>query len=140
MTGFGALMMTAATFAQALAADATHKVKVEMTAAQEVPPHDSKAKGEADFVIDPATKQINWSISTSDLSGPAVAAHIHGPAEPGANAGVVVNLAPNGMANPLMGSATLTDTQLAEVMAGKTYVNVHTAKNPMGEIRGQIKP
>jgi len=136
--GFGALVMTAAISGQALAAD--KPFKVELSSAQEVPPNDSKGKGTAEITIDKTAKTVNWSISTTDLSGPGVAAHIHGPAEAGANAGVVVNLAPNGMANPLVGSATLTDAQLADVLAGKTYINVHTAKNPMGEVRGQIKP
>ena len=53
---------------------------------------------------------------------------------------MVVNLAPNGMAAPLNGSATMTDAQAKDLLAGKDYVNVHTAKNPGGEIRGQITP
>jgi len=36
------------------------------------------------------------------------------------------------------GSAILTDAQAADMMAGKCYVNVHTAANPGGEIRGQV--
>jgi hypothetical protein len=109
-----------------------------MTSAQEVPPNGSKGTGAADFTYNTATKEITWSVTTSGLSANAVAAHIHGPAAPGSNAGVVVNLAPNGMTNPLKGTATLTDAQAADLMAGKDYVNVHTAANPGGEIRGQI--
>jgi hypothetical protein len=71
------------------------------------------------------------------LSGPATAAHFHGPAEPGKNAGVKVPI-PNATASPTEGSATLTDEQAADLMAGKYYVNVHTAANPGGEIRGQV--
>ena len=65
-----------------------------------------------------------------------VAAHIHGPAEPGANAPPVVPFA--NAASPISGTATLTDAQAADLMAGKYYVNVHTAANRGGEIRGQI--
>ncbi|TAK98904.1 MAG: CHRD domain-containing protein [Rhodospirillaceae bacterium] len=119
---------------------ATEKMHVTMTAAQEVPPNDSKATGTARFRFNPATKEVTWSITTKDLSSAAVAAHIHGPAAPGANAGVVINLAPNGMANPLKGSAKLTDDQVVDLLGGKDYVNVHTTTNPKGEIRGQITP
>ena len=40
--------------------------------------------------------------------------------------------------SPLQGSATLTDAQAADLMAGRWYVNIHTAANPNGEIRGQL--
>jgi len=132
----GAATMTFAIAAQA----AEKKFEVAMTESQEVPPKDGKGTGTAAFTFDPATKQLTWSITTKDLSADAMAAHIHGPAAPGSNAGVVVNLAPNGMSNPLKGSATLTDDQVKDLMAGKDYVNVHTSKNPGGEIRGQITP
>jgi hypothetical protein len=132
-------MSTGLTMA-AVAAEAPTKMQIKMTGAQEVPPNDSKANGTVDLAYDPATKQVTWSIKTEGLSSPAVAAHIHGPAPVGSNAGVIVNLAPNGMAEPINGSATLTDAQAKDLMDGKYYVNVHTQKNPGGEIRGQIVP
>ena len=132
--------LTAAFAVHPAAAQSEKKMHVDMTAAQEVPPNESKGTGAADFTYNTATKEITWSVSTSTLSANAVAAHIHGPAAPGSNAGVVVNLAPNGMTNPLKGSATLTDAQAADLLAGKDYVNVHTATHPGGEIRGQISP
>jgi hypothetical protein len=45
---------------------------------------------------------------------------------------------PNATSSPAEGSATLTDAQAADLVAGKYYVNVHTAANPGGEIRGQV--
>jgi CHRD domain-containing protein len=42
------------------------------------------------------------------------------------------------LASPIKGSATLTDTQIAQLEAGKWYVNIHTAANKGGEIRGQL--
>jgi hypothetical protein len=111
-----------------------------LSTSQEVPPVSGGGNGKADFTLDPASKQLSWNVTYDGLSGPATAAHIHGPAAAGANAGVVVNLAPNGVSNPLKGSTTLTDAQLADLTSGKDYVNVHTANNKGGEIRGQIMP
>jgi hypothetical protein len=111
-----------------------------LNAQQEVPPNGSKGTGMADFTLDPMTKQLTWKVTYMDLTGPAGAAHIHGPAAPGANAGVVVNLAPNGVANPIEGATVLSDAQIADLLAGKDYVNIHTAANKGGEIRGQIMP
>ena len=119
---------------------ATKTITTPMTAAQEVPPNSSAGSGTAVLTVDSAGKTVAWKVSWTGLTGDAVAAHIHGPAAPGANAGVVVNLAPNGIKNPLEGSAAITDAQLADLMAGKDYVNVHTAANKGGEIRGQITP
>ena len=97
----------------------------------------SAGKGTADLDYDPATKKLSWKLTYSGLSGPATMAHFHGPAAPGANAGVAVAI-PNATSSPVEGSATLTDAQAADLMAGKYYINVHTAANPAGEIRGQV--
>jgi hypothetical protein len=98
----------------------------------------SSGKGMGTFTYDPATHTLTYNVTYEGLSGPAVAAHIHGPADPGANAPPVVPF-PNA-ASPITGTATLTDAQAAELAAGKYYVNVHTAANKGGEIRGQITP
>ena len=63
-------------------------------------------------------------------------AHFHGPAEAGKNAPVMIPF--KDAASGAEGSATLTDAQAADLMAGKLYINVHTAANPGGEIRGQV--
>lgn len=123
-----------------IGASAKHSFRADMTGAQEVPPTTSAGTGHADVALDSATKTITWKVTYGGLTSDASAAHIHGPAAAGANAGVVVSLAPNGMKSPLEGSATLTDAQIADLMAGKYYVNVHTAQNKGGEIRGQLVP
>jgi len=97
----------------------------------------SSGKGAATASLDTATKTLTWTVEYSGLGGPATAAHIHGPADPGADAGVVVPFTGN-LASPIKGSATLTDTQIAQIEAGKWYVNIHTAANKGGEIRGQL--
>jgi len=113
------------------------KYKATLDAKSEVPPNASTASGTADIDYDPASKKLSWKVTYSGLSGPATAAHFHGPAEAGKNAGVAVAI-PNAGTSPAEGSATLTDAQAADLVAGKYYVNVHTQANPGGEIRGQV--
>jgi CHRD domain len=113
------------------------KMKATLDGKSEVPPNASPAKGNADIDYDAASKKLSWKLTYSGLSGPATAAHFHGPAEPGKNAGVAVAI-PNATSSPAEGSATLTDAQAADLAAGKYYVNIHTAANPGGEIRGQV--
>jgi hypothetical protein len=113
------------------------KMKATLDGASEVPANTSAGKGAADIDYDAATKKLSWKLTYSGLTGPATAAHFHGPAEAGKNAGVVVAI-PGAALSPAEGSATLTDAQAADLMAGKYYVNIHTAANPGGEIRGQV--
>jgi hypothetical protein len=113
------------------------KMKATLSGASEVPANTSTGKGAADIDYDAATKKMSWKLTYSGLSGPATAAHFHGPAEPDKNAGVALAI-PNATSSPTEGSATLTDAQAADLTAGKYYINVHTAANPGGEIRGQV--
>ena len=110
--------------------------KADMTAASETPPATSKGTGTLTATDDTARKKLTWKGSYSGLTGDATAAHFHGPADVGQAAGVAVPINP--FASPFEGSATLTDAQAADLAAGKWYVNVHTAANPKGEIRGQV--
>lgn len=80
---------------------------------------------------------LSWIGIYSGLSDPATGAHFHGPAAVGQNAGVAVPITAC-LASPSKGEATLTDSQLAELMAGQWYLNLHTAAHAPGEIRGQI--
>ena len=112
-------------------------MKATLDGKSQVPPNTSAATGAADIDYDPASKKLSWKLSYSGLSGPATAAHFHGPAEPGKSAGVAVAI-PNATSSPVEGSATLTDAQAADLTAGRYYVNIHTAANPGGEIRGQV--
>jgi hypothetical protein len=112
-------------------------MKATLDGKSEVPANASAGTGTADLDYDPASKKLSWKLTYSGLSGAATAAHFHGPAEAGKNAGVAVAI-PNATSSPAEGSATLTDAQAADLMAGKYYVNIHTAANPGGEIRGQV--
>ena len=113
------------------------KMKATLDGASQVPANTSTGKGTADIDYDPTSKKLSWKVTYSGLSGPATAAHFHGPAAAGANAGVKVPI-PNATSSPVEGSVTLTDEQAADLVAGKYYVNIHTAANPGGEIRGQV--
>src|SRR6201986_3603260 len=113
------------------------KFKATLDGKSEVPATTSTGTGTADIDYDPATKKLSWKLTYTGLSGPATAAHFHGPAAAGENAKVSVAI-PGATSTPAEGSATLTDAQAADLEAGKLYVNVHTAANPGGEIRGQV--
>ncbi|QQO23021.1 CHRD domain-containing protein [Bradyrhizobium diazoefficiens] len=113
------------------------KLKATLSGKSEVPATTSSGTGTADLDYDAASKKLSWTITYSGLSGPVTAAHFHGPAEPGKNAGVAVAI-PNATSSPVKGSATLTEAQAADLLGGKYYINIHTAANPGGEIRGQV--
>lgn len=133
------LIAASATWPMAQAAVVTYKAN--LSAAAEVPPTQSAGKGAAAVNVDTTTGAASWNVEYSGLTGPAAAAHIHCGAGPGANAGVAVPLAagPN-IPNPITGSGKMTPAQLAQLQAGQCYVNIHTAANKGGEIRGQLAP
>jgi hypothetical protein len=112
-------------------------VKASLSGAQEVPANDSKGKGELTGTFDPATKKLTYKVTYSGLTGDATAAHFHGPAAAGKNAGVAVPVS-GSVASPIEGTATLTDDQAKALQAGEMYFNVHTKANAGGEIRGQV--
>ncbi|WP_421912300.1 CHRD domain-containing protein [Mesorhizobium sp.] len=115
----------------------TVKLKATLDGAQQNPPVTTKGKGAAALTFDTTSKKLSWTVNYSGLSGPATAGHIHGPAAIGENAGVVIPFKGK-LKSPVKGSETLTDAQATDLLAGKYYVNIHTAANKDGEIRGQI--
>jgi hypothetical protein len=109
---------------------------IPLSGQNEVPPNASPASGTAKVELD--GNVIKWTVTYSGTTGPVTAGHFHGPAKPGANAGVVVPFA-GPLASPITGSATLTPAQVDQVKQGLWYINLHTAANPGGELRGQVK-
>src|SRR5215468_979307 len=131
LTAAALLALTPAAFA------ATENYAADLKASAEVPAVDSKGSGALTASYDTASKKLTYTVNYKDLSGPATAAHFHGPADAKTNAGVVVPVA-GAVTSPIKGEATLTDAQAADLAAGKLYFNVHTAANKGGEIRGQV--
>lgn len=115
----------------------TVKLSASLDGAQQSPPVTTDATGSADLSYDTDSRTLEWTIEYSGLSGAPGAGHFHGPADPGENAGVAVPLGDN-LASPITGQATLTEEQAAALLDGKLYLNLHTAANPGGEIRGQV--
>jgi CHRD domain len=95
------------------------------------------AKGTVTAELEPSEKALAYRATYSGLSGPATMAHFHGPADPGKDAPPVVTVPDTRL--PIGGSVRLNDQEIADLEAGKWYFNVHTAANPGGEIRGQLK-
>ena len=107
--------------------------------AQEAPPSVSTATGSAFGTLDDISGQLSWNISWSGLIGTITAMHFHGPASPGVNAGVVVNIgAISGLTSPSIGFTVITAAQTSDFLADLWYINIHSDQYPGGEIRGQV--
>jgi CHRD domain-containing protein len=110
---------------------------VTLTGANEVPPVTTTAVGTANVTIN-ADRTVTVKVITEGMT--PTASHIH-LAVPGANGPVVVpftKLGDNEFVSPP--GAKLTEDAYTAYKAGNLYVNVHSAKHPGGEIRGQIRP
>ncbi|MBA2964332.1 CHRD domain-containing protein [Ramlibacter sp. MAH-25] len=120
-----------------MASSGMETYRAALSASQEVPPNASIGTGSAEVMVNPSTMDMTYRVTFSGLSGPATMGHIHGPAPSGQNAGVKVPF-PSVAQSPVTGGGKLTAEQYADLKAGRYYVNIHTAANPGGEIRGQL--
>lgn len=110
---------------------------VSLSGAQEVPPVSTAASGNSTIRI-ASDKSVNGTITVTGMT--PTAAHIHEAAS-GANGPVILPLTKSGdTAFSTPANAKLTDAQYASYLAGKLYINVHSAANPGGEIRAQLMP
>ena len=117
----------------------THKLSAKLTAGQEVPkPKGVPAGATGTFTGKLVGNKLTWKLTYKGLSGAALAAHIH-LGKRGKAGNVIVALCPPGCKSGKTGSTTVKKDVRDAIEKGLTYVNVHTKKNPGGEIRGQVK-
>ena len=113
-----------------------------MTGAQEVPAVTTTAGGNITATYSQFTKILTYKIQWGGLSGNAIAAHIHGTGAAGVVAGVYQSFSgfPAVAAGSYSGSVLIDGVKLTELqlLAGEYYINIHTAANTGGEIRGQL--
>jgi hypothetical protein len=137
------VLLVAAGFATAMAAESAAGIKVTLTGDQEVPPVKTAATGNGTIVIAP-DKSVSGSITTTGLAG--TVAHIHdsvpGETMCGAKNGPVIIPLTKGPDNnwSVPAGAKLTDAQYASYQKGNLYVNVHSAANKGGEICSRLAP
>jgi hypothetical protein len=130
------LIVAIVAFASYSSDAAAADIKVTLAGDQEVPPVKSAGTGTGTIIVG-ADKSVSGSVTTTGVAG--TAAHIH-EAAIGMNGPVIIPLTKNGDTYAVPAGAKLTDAQFASFQAGSLYVNVHTAANPGGEVRGQLKP
>jgi hypothetical protein len=121
----------------------SHRVSASLNVKQEVPKQVVKVPNatgsfSGTYVRHGKTATLKWKLTYSRLSGKATGAHIH-LGRTGVAGNVLVALCAANCHSGITGTASITSKVADQIEAGKTYVNVHTAKNPNGEIRGQVK-
>lgn len=115
---------------------ATTSYTAAMTGKSEVPPTPSLATGAFSGNFDPSSGIMSYTLNFQGLSGPVTGAHFHGPAAAGQTAAVLMPI--DAKTSPMVGKTQFNLPMTQALQAGQLYVNVHTAKYPDGEIRGQI--
>lgn len=109
-----------------------------LTASAEVPKQAVKnTKGHGTFTGTLVGNKLSWTLTFTGLTGAATAAHIH-MAAAGKAGNVVVVLCASACKSGKKGTATISKALQTAFAKHLLYVNVHTAKNPNGEIRGQL--
>ena len=115
---------------------------ITMAGAQEVPPVSTGATGTIVADYNRLTKTLSYAVTFSGLTDSAVAAHIHGLAEPGINAPVLqtFNNFPRRKAGSYSGTLLIDGVKFTEenLLARRYYINIHSKTYGGGEIRGQL--
>jgi CHRD domain len=114
------------------------KLSAKLTAGQEVPKPKGAAGATGAFTGTLAGRKLTWKVTYKGLTGKAMQAHIH-MGRPGKAGNVLVPLCPPRCRSGMHGTKTVSAAIAKAIQRGGTYVNVHTAKNPAGEIRGQVR-
>ena len=109
--------------------------KADLNGAQETPPVATTATGTAYLEMDRAANTLSLRMTYTGLSSAENAAHIHGFAGPGVPGGIKFGLPLGSTKNAVW---IFTEPDEASIIAGLTYLNIHTGNFGGGEIRGQI--
>jgi hypothetical protein len=112
------------------------KLTARLAAGSEIPAPKGAVRGAGTFTATLAGRSLTWRLTFSGLTGKALAAHVH-LGKPGVAGPVVVPLC-GPCVSGAHGRVTVTARVRTALLAGGAYVNVHTARNPAGEIRGQV--
>jgi CHRD domain len=134
-----AFVVSVLALASLAAQAATVNLKATLNTVSEVPSKTGDGSGTLTATLDTKTHELKYHVEFQGLSGPATAAHFHGPAAPGVNGGPQVPVKTTPIESPIEGTATLTLEQQRDLLDGKWYFNIHTKANPGGEIRGQLE-
>lgn len=112
---------------------------VALDGASVVPPVGLGGRGGGVLRLDPESAELSWSIWVGELSSAPIGLELHGPAAPGRNGPIQVDLGSMGVpGHTLSGSTRLSAVQARDLLAGRWYASVHTEAFPEGEIRGQV--
>ena len=111
-------------------------VSVKLSGAEEVPPVKADGSGSGTIRVN-SDGTVSGSVTTTGVQG--TMAHIHQGAK-GQNGPVIIPLTKNGDTYTVPATAKLNDAQMKAFKEGNLYVNVHTARNKGGEVRGQLTP
>jgi len=133
-----ALTALAFVFLSITAHAAIEHYSAQLSGSGAVPPNQSVGSGTFTATYNTETMELTFTLRFQSLSGPATMTHIHGPADKGVNAGVLIPFGGNSPVSPAADTVTLTADQAKALHDDLTYVDVHTLKYPGGEIRGQI--
>ena len=117
-------------------AAAATKLTAFLTVNQELPAPKG-ASGSGTFTGTVTGRTIKFRMTFKGLSGQAAAAHIHIAYAGKANPAPAVTLC-GPCRSGQTGTVTASAAEIAKILGGATYVNIHTPKNGGGEIRGQI--
>jgi hypothetical protein len=128
----------AATVALARPSMSSMGFKANLDTRQEVPKESgASVRASGSFTATLTGTKLAWKLTFDNLTGAATASHIHSGAKGKAGPVIVALCGP--CKSPASGTAHVTAAIAKMLQSGNTYVNVHTGKNPGGEIRGQVK-
>lgn len=113
--------------------------EAKMSADEESAVTISPGVGFAEFSLDRKTLELSWKVTFKDLTSEPIGLHIHGPQTPGNEAGILHDMAPDGVFSGIEGSVVLNEGELTYLVQDRLYVNLHTETYPAGELRAHLQ-